>query len=332
MTSVLLHDIHMKRESKSYIDSQHAILTAAGWFRGPKHMLSGLSGMAFKMSVHEQLLSFSVSAYGQWVSEHKPAANNVGLLPEIDGGRTRHPSFRWYQEQAVLMVKRSLDRGLGAIYWLPEFAVISGYDDDDRVFYVQDGWSGEHQIVLYDNFGLNVTPFWYVETYADWIEIALEEQVLESVRLAIGDWYTPYKTLPDTAIASGKLAYAFLRSGLLGGAYDAWGAGYILDAYAFSRTEIRDYLRDVEACWPELREASEDYDEIVSGLPYIQSCVQTLQGGCRLEPEQIGELVDRLATAERLEDQAISRFERLSARYPDRARSTVPRWGTHSPR
>ena len=227
MSSVLLHDIHMKRESKSYIDCQHAILTAAGWFRGPKHMLSGLSGMAFKISVHEQLLSFSVSAYGQWVSEHKPAANNVGLLPETDGGRTRYPSFRWYQEQAVLMVKRSLDRGLGAIYWLPEFAVISGYDDDDRVFYVQDGWSGEEQIVLYDNFGLNVTPFWYVETYADWIEIALEEQVLESVRLAIGDWHTPYKTLPDTAIASGKLAYAFLRKGLLSSTYDAGGAGYL---------------------------------------------------------------------------------------------------------
>lgn len=332
MSNVFLDNIHLKRESKSYIDSLYAILTAAGRFKGPKYILSGLTGMAFKISVHEQLLPFSVTAYGQWIDEHKPAVKNIGLLSVADAGRTRHPTFRWYQEQAIIAVKQSLDRGLGVIYWIPEFGVIHGYDDADQVFYVQDGWHTESQVVLYDNFGLNLTPFWYYEIFGDRVGIALEEMVLESLRLAIDDWHTPYKTLPNTDIASGKLAYTFLREGLLGGAYDAGGARYILEAYAVSRTEIRDYLRDVEGCWPELVEARGCYEELGRVIPDMMECIQMKHGVQQIESNRIGKLILLLGTAEALEDQAIRHFQAISDRYPDCRRSTLPRWGVCSPR
>lgn len=61
----------MKRESKSYTDSLHAVLTHAELFRGPKYALSGYTGMAFKLSIHERLLPMSVTAYGQWGDSHK---------------------------------------------------------------------------------------------------------------------------------------------------------------------------------------------------------------------------------------------------------------------
>ena len=63
-----------------------------------------------------------------------------------------------------------------------------GYDDADQVFYVQDGRHAESQVVLYDNFGLNFTPFWYYEIFGDDVEITHEEMVLESLRIAIDDW------------------------------------------------------------------------------------------------------------------------------------------------
>ena len=332
MSNVFLHNICLQRESKSYIDSLYTILTAAGRFQGPKYMLSGLTGMAFKMSVHEQLLPLSVSAYGQWGNEHKPAVTNLGLLSESDGGRTRHPTFRWYQEQAVIAVKQSLDRGVGVIYWIPEFGVIQGYDDADQVFFVQDGWNAESQVVLYKNFGLNFTPFWHYETFGDRVAIPLQDMVLESLRLAIQDWHTPYKTLPNTDIASGKLAYTFLREGLHVGAYDAGGAVYILDAYTVSRTEIRDYLRDVQGMWPELLGALNCYEEIVKMLPNMMCCMQENQGVRQIDSDRIAELVAELGVAEVLEDQAIRHFQVISERYPDRKRTTLPRWGAHSPR
>jgi len=224
--SVLLDNLVMERESKSYTDSLYAVLTAAGLFNGPKYMLSGLSGMAFKFTVHERLLPMSVTAYGQWGDEHQPAVTNLGLYAEWDAGRTRHPTYRYYQKEAIAGVKSSLDRGIGSIYWLPEFGVIHGYDDGDGVFFVQDGHSAESRVVLYDNFGLNFTGFWYVQIFDEKVDVPIRDMILESLRMAIDDWETPHKTLPKRDIASGRLAYRYLIRGLENADYDEDGAVY----------------------------------------------------------------------------------------------------------
>lgn len=332
MSSVCLDHIRMKRESKSYTDSLYAVLTAAHLFNGPKYMLSGLSGMAFKFTVHEDLLPMSVSAYGQWGDEHRPAVDNLGIFTVWDAGRTRHPTFSYYQEDAVRWVKNSLDRGIGVIYWIPEFGVIHGYDDEDRVFYVQDGWSKESQVVLYDNFGLNFTSFWYCQVFGEKVNAPIEDMILESLRLAIDDWDIPYKTLPNKDIASGKLAYTFLIRGLEKGEFDEGGAVYILDSYVYSRTEIRDYLRDIRGAWTELEKAFHLYEQLVHIVSDIKDCIKETAGVRRVDPERIQKLVTILTAAESLEEQAISHFRMLSDKHPDLKRSTVPRWGSHSPR
>ncbi|TMV49978.1 hypothetical protein FE783_10415 [Paenibacillus mesophilus] len=332
MSGVVLHQISMKRESKSFTDSLHAILSAAGLFDGPKYILSGLSGMAFKFSVHKRLLPMSVSAYGQWGTEHRPAVDNLGVFTESDGGRTRHPTFRYYREDAVRGVKCSLERGIGVVYWLPEFGVIHGYDDEDGVFFVQDGRSPESQIVLYENFGINSTPFWYIQLFGDRIHIEQPAMVLESLRLAIHDWDTPHKTLPDTEMASGKLAYAYLVRGLDSRDYDERGAVYILNSYLYARREIEHYLHDVGEALPGLDEAADIYSELVRTVSPIEGCLVDYNGSKRVNPECIGELRELLLEAESLEEQAIERFRSISERYPDRKRSTVPRWGIHTPR
>lgn len=236
MASLLLERISMKRESKSFVDATYAILTAAGLFDGPKYRLSGLSGMAFKFTVHERLLPLSVSAYGQWIAEHEPAVDNLGLSTMADAGRTRHPSSPYYRREAVKAARESLDRGIGVIYWIPEFGVIYGYDDEDKVFYIQDGLSEEAHIVLYD-FGINNTPFWYCRWFLDKVPVHPADMVLESLRLALTDWETPHKTLPDTDIASGRLGYSYFMNGLQHDDYDKRGALYILDSYLNSRME-----------------------------------------------------------------------------------------------
>lgn len=332
MSSVCLDPIRMKRESKSYTDSLYAVLTAAHLFNGPKYMLSGLSGMAFKFTVHEHLLPMSVSAYGQWGDEHRPAVDNLGIFTVWDAGRTRHPTFRYYQKDAVRWVKNSLDRGIGVIYWIPEFGVINGYDDEDRVFYVQDGWSKESQIVLYDNFGLNFTPFWYCQVFGEKVNVPIEHMILESLRLAIDDWDTAYKTLPNKDIASGKLAYTFLIRGLEKGEFDEGGAVYILDSYVYSRTEIRDYLRDIRGAWTELIDAFHLYEQLVHIVSDIKDCIKETAGVRRVDPDRNQKLVAILTAAELLEEQAVGQFRTLSGKLPDLKRATVPRWGSHSPR
>jgi hypothetical protein len=332
MSSVCLDQIGMKRESKSYTDSLYAILTAAKLFSGPKYMLSGLSGMAFKFTVHENLLPLSVSAYGQWGDEHRPAVDNLGIFTEWDAGRTRHPTFRYYQKDAVQWVKNSLDRGIGVIYWLPEFGVIHGYDDEDRVFYVQDGWSKDSQVVLYDNLGLNFTPFWYCQVFGEKVNVPRENMILESLRMAVYDWETPYKTLPNKDIASGRLAYSFLIRGLEKEDFDEDGAVYILDSYLYSRTEIMNYLQEVHGAWPELKGALNLYEQLVLTISDIKDCMTQSEKARRVDRKCIEALIEILTTAESLEEQAVSHFRTLADKHHDLKRSTVPRWGSHSPR
>lgn len=326
--SGVILDVQMKRESKSFTDALYAVTTAAGLFEGPKFMLSGLSGMAFKFTVHKKLLPLSVTAYGQWGIEHSAAADNLGIFFQYDGGRTRHASFGEYQRIAIDSVKQSLDRGRACIYWIPEFGVIHGYDEDDRVFYVQDGWSGETQVVLYDNFGLNFTPFWFCHYVGDGVKIPLKDAVLESLRLALEDWDTPYKTLPDLSIASGRLAYSFLIWALQQGGFDSYGAVYILESYLTSRIEISAYLREVQSVLPGLEEVQHLYADLAEELRGpLAAAISENNSGKVLNEEQLPSLCAALERALELEEQAMGRVKIISGQYPDRKRSTLPRWG-----
>lgn len=331
--SGVILDVQMKRESKSFTDALYAVLTAAGLFEGPKFMLSGLSGMAFKFTVHEKLLPMSVTAYGQWGTEHSSAVDNLGVFFRYDGGRTRHDSFGEYQRIAIDNVKQSLGRGLACIYWIPEFGVIHGYDEEDRVFYVQDGWSGETQIVLYDNFGLNFTPFWDCMYVGERVKIPLQDAVLESLRLALEDWETPHKTLPDVSLGSGRLAYSFLILALQQGGFDEYGAVYILESYLTSRIEISAYLREVQSVLPGLEEVQRLYAELVEGLDRpLATEIQEVNGNRMLNQEQLLPLCAALEKALELEERAMGRVKTISSQYPDLKRSTLPRWGVHTAR
>lgn len=67
-------------------------------------------------------------------------------------------------------------------------------------------------------------------------------------------------------------------------------------------------------------------------LPNMMCCMQENQGVRQIDSDRIAELVTELGVAEVLEDQAIRLFQVISEQYPDRKRTTLPRWGAHSPR
>jgi len=331
MASVMLDHIRMKRESKSFTDSLHAVLTAANLFDGPKYRLSGLSGMAFKLSVHRQLLPLSVTAYGQWGDEHRPAVDRLGIFTQSDGGRTRHPTFRCYQQAAVRQVKRELDQGRGVIYWIPEFGVIHGYDDEDEVFYIRNGWSEASEIVLYDNFGLNVTPFWSTQTVGGQVHIPLHEQIVESLRVAVQEWNTPYKTLPDRDIGSGRLAYRYWLDALEAGDYDEFGAVYILQSYATAKSEIRDYMHEAAASIAELGVIAELSTRIADAADEAARCIDH-RGKCpKLDRDKLAELQKALRQALAVEERFAQEAETFLASR-EAGRTIVPRWGSCSPR
>ncbi|KHF36937.1 hypothetical protein CM49_00864 [Paenibacillus sp. P1XP2] len=332
MAEVILRGLEMKRESKSFTDSLYAVLTGAGLFSGPKYRLSALSGMAFIFSVHERLLPLSVTAYGEWGTVHKRAADSLGIFTVTDAGRTRHPTFKKYQQDAVKWIKSSLDRGLGAVYWLPEFGVIHGYDDADRIFYVQDGYSAESKIVLYDNFGINFTPFWYAQMFGGKVDIGEKDMVLEALRMALDDWETPHPVPPNRSIASGRKAYSYFIHALEQGDFDSFGAVYVWDAFRGSRTEIMFFfagggahVSGIAGSGGMLRAAC-GHDGTAGALDRFR------ERGPNAQPGEHSGLIGVLKETEKLEERAMGVFRSISVQYPDLKRSTVPRWGLHTAR
>ncbi|RUT47512.1 hypothetical protein EJP82_07345 [Paenibacillus anaericanus] len=332
MSSIYLEKLVMKRESKSFIDSLYAVLSAAGQFDGPKYLLSGLTGMAFKLSIHERLLPMSVTAYGQWGTEHQPAVDNLGYLTITDSGRVRHSTFRHFQQAAIQDTRQNLDQGMGVIYWIPEFGVIHGYDDVDRVFFAKDGISSDDQIILYDNFGLNFTSFWYYQTIGEKVDIPIEQSILESLRLAIHDWDTPFKLLPGKEVANGKEAYTYWINALNSGDYDAGGAMYILDSHIVSRTEIRNYLQYIQGTWAGLKDVVGLFEQLLQHMEIAATCIVKDREARRIDPTFLQLFIQSLESARLLEDQAMGIFKQISAGFPDPKRTTLPRWGTHSAR
>ncbi|MGP3783464.1 hypothetical protein [Paenibacillus sp. 1A_MP2] len=51
-----------------------------------------------------------------------------------------------------------------------------------------------------------------------------------------------------------------------------------------------------------------------------------------MQADATEKLAQALLEAKTLEDQAVDYFRLISLKYPDRKRSTVPRWGAHSAR
>lgn len=64
----------------------------------------------------------------------------------------------------------------------------------------------------------------------------------------------------------------------------------------------------------------------------IKGCINATAGVRRVDRRQVDELIAMLTAAELLEEQAVSLFQAIAGKYPDLKRSTVPRWGAHSPR
>ncbi|CAG7617273.1 hypothetical protein PAESOLCIP111_02004 [Paenibacillus solanacearum] len=309
------------RQSKTFVDCLHAVLEAAGLWSEPKYMLSGKTGMAFKFCVHQELLPLSVTAYGEWVQEHQPAAENIGIASAIYAGHTRHHTFPLYREAVMREMKASINRGVGVIFWEPEFCVIYGYDDDDQVFFYSDGRSGEEKIKLYDNFGLNFTPYWYAHLILGKVERDPLDVVLQSLRTAVREWETPYKTPPNTDIGSGQLAYRYWITALEKGGFHSFGASYILSSAAQSKRELHAYFREAAP--------------LVSALTYIvplygelDALYQDLVAHHSKNPTK---QAMALKEASAMEEQAMQCIRAVLAEHPAADRP-MPRWGSAPPR
>jgi len=244
-------DIQIKKQSRSYLNSLYAILTAANLFEGPAFMLSGMTGMAFKFTALKNLHSRSINSYGGWVNENWTAVNRLGIYNEASADRLRHRTFPLIQKHAIKHIIESIDRGIAVLYWIPEFGVIQGYDLEEKVFFYQEAggfydskgmYGTNHQVLLFDNVCKNFSSIWFYQIFGEKVEKDRKEIYIDSLKSAVHDWHTEYKS---EHAASGRKAYETIIHALEEQDYDKRGAEYIHHTYTHSKLEIYQYLNVV---------------------------------------------------------------------------------------
>ncbi|MNP52165.1 hypothetical protein D3C76_1465380 [compost metagenome] len=92
------------------------------------------------------------------------------------------------------------------------------------------------------------------------------------------------------------------------------------------------YLQDMQGIWDELDQAYSCYDQLGTLIHQMREFMIQQEDKWTLELDAANKLAQVLMEAKALEEQAVNHFRVISLKFPDRKRSTVPRWGAHSAR
>lgn len=302
MKSALLSDLRMTIESHSYIDAMHAVLTHKGWITCSKGMLAGMTAAAFRFTVNRRLSEESTTAYN-WIAGNFLAADFIGITAGSNAGYRFDYTFPLYQKHALIEIKKSIDRGIGAIIWKDRFVIAAGYDDDRQGLLLSVGGAGEHELLLYSEFGCHVSPYWYFQVLEDYIEMDRMEIYQESLMQAIEKWETHDLMLPEQDYACGRTAYDAMVSALQSGDYDRDGLLEIGRCYAAAKRDIKLYTAELAAFWPQLKPAAEQYAKLALIFEEAALLAANIKSGA--DEEAVSRLIDLLQAGKHAEEAAI---------------------------
>lgn len=257
-----LAGIRIVRDTASYLDCLHGLLEATGELRLPKFMLAGMSGFAFRFTIHRRLLPSSLDMYN-WRGENWRAVHTLGFYNETYSGSPLDPAFPIYQSEMLAKIKASIDGNRPALAWGVEksrFYLVTGYSDSDGVLFFNSGMSKDDHILLYDNFGIVNEGDWFLQLVGPQAPKDVLDIYRESLEIAVHEWNCPHKLNPD--YRAGKRAYETLIEALECGDYHRQGARYLFGAYIPLKKALALYMGHVAAEMPELEGAAAWYDKL----------------------------------------------------------------------
>lgn len=82
MTKKVLENIQLGKTRTAYIASVDGVLRNAGLWQEETWKLMGLTGMAFRFIIHDQICPSSVTVY-DWVRDHFAIVDRIGIYSEF---------------------------------------------------------------------------------------------------------------------------------------------------------------------------------------------------------------------------------------------------------
>lgn len=320
MAKKLLEGIQISREIRStYLASVEGILRAGGLWNEAPFMLAGMTGYAFHFIVHEEVCPSSITVY-DWQAEHFAMLDQIGIHSEGFSYfyNADLNTYGLQRERAIQRIKESIDRGMGVVVWAPnptpEFGIISGYDDDDRIFFVQDFTTrAEPDPLLYVNLGRSEVSALYYQIILGKVELPAEKSFSASLRYGVSQWEKDYHFHPH--YRTGRKGYQNLIKALEEDKATVFGLGYLIYSYSQSKGYLAQYL-DVVAESDEklknLKPAAALFREVAGQYAQMEELVPFF--GPQLETIDTGKVLSLVKDSHELENQAMEIIRDLTCK------------------
>ncbi|MCP5454856.1 MAG: hypothetical protein H7A31_03500 [Thermotogae bacterium] len=232
----------------SFMGSLKVCLDTTGFKNYDCYKIMGISGMAFNFVMSTKCDASGPTVY-DWGNSHFYMLDRLGIISEYDqiysDGKLN--TFIHYRNNSTEKIKKSLNAGIPVIAWAPsnvlEFGVIYGYDDSDKVFFIQDVYGGNSDPLLYDNLGVSNIPYLYLHYIKGFVEINTEKAYRESLEYGLKEWKREYSISPY--YGSGIKAYDNIINALSGGIINDFGFCYCMKVYSESKKYIYQYLKEI---------------------------------------------------------------------------------------
>ncbi|MBP7461639.1 MAG: hypothetical protein KBA26_10160 [Candidatus Delongbacteria bacterium] len=262
----------------SYAAAAMGALDYSGLWKGSVSEFYLLTGLAFHFYVHRHVWPNSFYMY-DWNSEHFIMLDRLGIYSEVVNVISS-PTLQTYSclmESMIARIKDSLLDDLPVIVWFPstypEFGLIHGWNDHDRVWMVTDHRNSDTDPMLFDNLGRSSVPILYLQFIKSAVEINRDKSVRDALQYGLRIWKRPHQL--ESGYASGANAYRFLIKALEERDFNSSGLGYLIHLYAGLKSQLPVSLR-------ELSRDHKSYRDLARAADYFDQTVICLKEADRL--------------------------------------------------
>jgi len=288
-----LQGIHMADNWTSYMAAVEGALRGAGLWDEETFKLMGITGMGFQFIVHKTCCPSSVTVY-DWLDEHMTMMDRIGVHSQQAMAWLGMNTFGLAQRDALAAIKGSIDRGMAVIVWAPtpilEFGLITGYDDGDAAFTVEQCTGQKADPLLYTNLGKSEVSILYYQILFDRVAVPRDRSYRESLKFGFQEWNRSEHGHPG--YGRGRQGYDYLIAALERDDFNPFGLSYILAAYSDSKAQVARYVAFVKgesSAFAGLADAASQYEQIAAHWQEMAHLVPF--------PKRDGEGIDRVRLA-----------------------------------
>ncbi|WP_028612060.1 hypothetical protein [Paenibacillus harenae] len=283
----------------------------------------GYTAHAFRIIIDREAVEVGSYSAFDWPLHHAEQLQNLGFAVQTAGKPNHIPPTSEELEEALGYIQTSLDKGVPALSWdlfIPEWGVIYGYDDENKVLRCRD--VRKDGDLPYEKLGRGEVTEMYVLTITGSYPVDKRSMLKGALKLAVKHAYRQ----------SFESEHASHRNGLA--AYDAWieaftkrtvdpfgngvNTGKVWDTREFAAQFLLELSQNWEGSSPQddrLRtlalEASEQYAAVAERLGEMRDMFPFPHGGEPNSDAQAGRALTLLGEAKAAETSGITLLERM---------------------